>query len=81
MKKTIAFLLLIYLASCSNADRAKIGGYGDNFTIKIISCDTVIKYSSIGKVRSESNSDGYYFLDSSTGKLVEVSGTVIIEQK
>jgi hypothetical protein len=81
MKKTIAFLSLFYLASCTNADKAKLSGYGDNFIIKVVSCDTIITYNSIGKVQSESSSDGYYFLDAKTGKLIEVSGNIIIEQK
>jgi hypothetical protein len=45
-----------------------------------MSCDTVITYKSSGKVISENGSDGYYFNDATTGKLIEVSGTVIIEQ-
>ena len=81
MKNLIALLVLVItFASCTDATRAKLGGYGDTFTVKVVACDTVIIYKSSGKVISESNSDGYYFNDAATGKLVEVSGNVIIEQ-
>ena len=81
MKNLIALLVLVItFASCTDATRAKLGGYGDTFTVKVVTCDTVITYKSSGKVISESNSDGYYFNDAATGKLVEVSGNVIIEQ-
>ena len=82
MKKTITFLALtiIALSSCTDATRSKIGGYGDTYTVKVVSCDTIITYHSTGKVLSEDKSDGYYFTNEANGKLVEVSGNVIIEQ-
>ncbi len=81
MKKLIALsVLVITFASCTDATRAKLSGYGDTYTIKVMSCDTIITYKSSGKVISEGQSDGYYFNDATTGKLIEVSGTVIIEQ-
>ncbi len=81
MKQLIALLVLVItFASCTDATRAKLGGYGDTYTIKVMSCDTIITYKSSGKVISENGSDGYYFNDATTGKLIEVSGTVIIEQ-
>ena len=83
MKKILitAAIIAATLSSCTDATRSKMGGYGDTFTVKVISCDTVITYHSTGKVISEQHSDGYYFNDAATGKLVEVSGTVIIEQE
>ena len=82
MKKTITFLALaiIALSSCTDATRSKIGGYGNTYTVKVVSCDTIITYHSTGKVISEDKSDGYYFTNEANGKLVEVSGNVIIEQ-
>jgi len=81
MKQVLAIAMLFSIASCTDATMSKMGGYGDKFTIKIVSCDTIITYHSTGKVVSEEKSDGYYFTDASTGKLVEVSGNVIIEQQ
>ena len=78
-------LLLATVASmeigCTDATMSKMGGYGDTFTVKVLCPDTIITYHSTGKVVSEENSDGYYFTDKATGKLIEVSGTVIIEQE
>lgn len=68
-------------SGCTDATMSKMGGYGDTFTIKVLGPDTVLVYHSTGKVISEENSDGYYFTDKATGKLVEVSGSVIIEQE
>ncbi|UZR99534.1 hypothetical protein [Chondrinema litorale] len=69
--------------SCTDAERAKIGGLGDEFKIEMINCDgTVAKtWISSGKVLSEANSDGYYFEDKETGKLIEVTGRLIITKQ
>ena len=83
MKKTLISLVAIatLLSSCTDAELSKLGGYGDTFVIKVLGPDTLITYHSTGKVLSEKNSDGYYFTSKETGKLVEVSGNVIIEQE
>ena len=83
MKKLfiIPALALMIGSGCTDATMSKMGGYGDTFTIKVLGPDTVITYHSTGKVISEENSDGYYFTDKATGKLVEVSGNIIIEQE
>ena len=48
----------------------------------MLNCDGAVARSwiSTGKVRSEQNSDGYYFMDKATGLLVEVTGSIIITQ-
>lgn len=83
MKKLALAALVItaVLTSCTDAVQSKIGGYGSTYTVKVLGPDTVIVYHSTGKVISEDKSDGYYFEDASTHKLVEVSGSVIIEQE
>jgi hypothetical protein len=78
------FALLTIMAtmvSCTDAEKSKLGGYGDTFTIKVLGPDTIITYHSTGKVISEDKSDGYYFTNAANGKLVEVSGNVIIEEE
>lgn len=82
MKKLLLLgaILLLFL-SCTDAGRAKFGGYGDDFKIEILSSNTgeVVKtYYSSGKVLSEGNSDGYFFMDSATGELTEVAGGIIV---
>lgn len=90
MKKTNFYVLVFFLVltimammltSCTDATMSKMGGYGDTFTVKVLGPDTIITYHSTGKVISEENSDGYYFTNRETGKLIEVSGNVIIEQE
>jgi hypothetical protein len=76
-----ALTLMASMVSCTDASMSKIGGYGDTFTIKVLGPDTVITYHSTGKVISEEKSDGYYFTNAANGKLVEVSGNIIIEQE
>lgn len=69
------------MSSCTDAELGKMGGFGETYTVKVLGPDTVITYHSTGKVLSEKSSDGYYFTSKETGKLVEVSGAVIIEQE
>jgi hypothetical protein len=78
------FALLTIMAtmvSCTDAEKSKLGGYGDTFMVKVLGPDTIITYHSTGKVISEDKSDGYYFTNAANGKLVEVSGNVIIEEE
>ncbi len=89
MKKSNFYVVMLFtlltimatMVSCTDAEKSKLGGYGDTFTVKVIGPDTIITYHSTGKVISEQHSDGYYFTNRETGKLIEVSGNVIIEQE
>jgi len=81
MKKILLILFTsVFIYSCTDATRSKIGGLGQEFTVKVLGHDTIITYHSSGKVVNESNTDGYYFNEKETGKLIEVSGTIIIEE-
>ena len=89
MKKSNFYVVMLFtlltimasMVSCTDAEKSKLGGYGDTFTVKVLGPDTVITYHSTGKVISEKESDGYYFTNRETGKLVEVSGNIIIEEE
>jgi len=89
MKKSNFYVVLLFtvltimatMVSCTDATMSKMGGYGDTFTIKVLGPDTMITYHSTGKVISEDGSDGYFFTNRENGKLVEVSGNIIIEQE
>ena len=71
---------LVILAACTDAQRAKMGGLGNKATVVCWSGDSVIyRGRSTGKVSNEEHSDGYYFRDSARGKLVEVSGSCVLE--
>ena len=80
MKKIllISFLLLTY--ACTDAKKAKFGGFGSKFQIEMLNCDGSVArtWISSGKVSSEQNSDGYYFMEQGTGKLIEVTGRLVI---
>lgn len=78
----ILFISAILLTSCTDAQQSKIAGLGSKYKIELINCDGTVArtWISSGKVLTEQNSDGYYFNDSSTGQLVEVTGTLIITQ-
>ena len=69
--------------SCTDAEKAKWGGLGDEFKVEMINCDGTVArtWISSGKVLSESSSDGYYFMDKQTGKLIEVTGRLVITKQ
>ena len=71
---------ILMLTSCTDATMAKFGGLGDEFQVEMMNCDGTIARSwiSSGKVQSEESSDGYYFKDKESGKLIEVTGRIII---
>jgi len=75
--------LVMGSTSCTDAQRSKIGGLGNEFKVEMINCDGTVARSwiSSGKVSSESNSDGYYFKDKKTGKLIEVTGRLVITKQ
>ena len=83
MKKLLFIALtILFCFSCSDARKAKKFGRGSEFRIEMLNCDGTVARSwiSSGKVRSEQRSAGYYFMDKSTGLLVEVTGSIIITQ-
>lgn len=77
---TMLAVALLGSVSCTDAERAKFGGYGGEFKVEMINCDGSVArtWISSGKVQSEKSSDGYYFNDKETGKLIEVTGRLVI---
>lgn len=82
MKKILFFVVALFLCGCTTAQRAQIGAVGGSQHVKLYSqCGTVIQeWDSDGVVHTEEASDGWYFADKTTGKLVRLSGTVVITQ-
>lgn len=76
----VIFYILIALAvsSCTDARKARATAYGSPFKVEMINCDGSVSksWTSTGKPLSESNSDGYFFLDDK-GNYVEVTGRLI----
>ncbi len=74
----IAIIVFVF-SSCTDSTQAKLSGYGSKYKVEFVSGGQIVRtYVSTGKVQSEDKSDGYYFMDSSTGQLVEMSGDIII---
>lgn len=68
-------ITIVALAGCTEAQRGKLYSLGDQARVTCYSGGTMIYDGvSTGKVSSEDSSDGYYFRDSETGKMKEVSG-------
>jgi len=83
MKYSLIALVVacLSLSSCTDADRAKMGGIGSKFKVEMYSGGTKVReWISSGKVHSEQGSDGYYFNDTATNTVVEVSGDVVITE-
>lgn len=72
-------VLALLLTGCSDANLGKMTAFGKSRSIKCYSGSKLI-YSghSTGKIKSEAQSDGYYFVEKGTGKLMEVSGNCVI---
>ena len=81
MKNLKYLVLVVLLASCTDAKQSKLNGFGKRYKIEVLNGGQIIRtYTSSGKISSEHNSDGYYFNDEATNKLIEVSGDVIITE-
>ena len=80
IKTSILVILAAALVSCSDADRAAFFAYGQKHHVTLYSGGKIVReWHTTGKIENEANSDGYYFNDDETHKLVAVSGTVVIE--
>ena len=61
---------------------SQVNSLGSTFKVTLYSDGTAVRtWVSTGKVMTESESDGWYFTDSKTKKLVRVSGCVVVEQE
>lgn len=80
MKKVIIALAAVAaLTACTDGMMGKVKAYGGSATVECYSGTLLIfKGESTGKVSSQEQSDGYYFVDKADGKLKEVSGNCVI---
>lgn len=82
--KTLMALVLIIgclalIVGCTDGKLGKLTSYGSSRSIECYSGGVLIyKGKSTGKINSEQNSDGYFFVEKGSGKLLEVSGNCII---
>lgn len=81
-KLALAAALLAVLTSCTAAGRANLGAIGSNHKVLLYSGGQLVgQWESYGVVHNEGQSDGFYFEDAKTHKLIELTGTVVIEQE
>jgi len=77
----ILLLVILSCTGCTNAERAKLCSLGGKHKITLYSGGVAVRvWHSTGYIQNEQKSDGYYFEDDATHKLVSISGTVVIEQ-
>lgn len=82
MKKLIAVSLLALCCGCKSATRAQLFSLGSRHHIACYSGDRLIyEGDSPGNISNEGQSDGWYWQDEKTGKLVEATGPCIITQE
>ena len=78
MKKVLIVAIFV-MFSCTDADMACMGAYGDQARVKCYSGTKLIyDGKSTGKISSAAHSDGYLFKDAATGELVEISGNCVL---
>jgi len=81
MKKVLIALSLLALSGCTDADRAQIAGFGNKYRITLYSGGEPVRtWVSTGKVHAETQSDGWFFMDAATGRLVRMFGDSVVEQ-
>lgn len=79
---TLAIMFTVALGACSDAKRQAFGALGKprKVTVYPANGDSARVWITTGKLVNEDNSDGFYFEDAATGKLVEVYGQAVVEQ-
>lgn len=83
MSLFVAFLLplVMFGLGCKDGSRAQFFAFGSKHRVTLYSGGQKVgMWISTGNVSKHEHSDGYYFEDEATHKLIEVSGSVVIEQ-
>lgn len=83
MKLFVALLVLVFGLGCKDSEVQQFESLGSRHKVTLYGATgTVIgQWESTGNVSNQASSDGWYFRDAKTGKLVEVAGTLVIEQE
>ena len=78
----IAAFALAATVGCKDATRAQWKAMGSKHKVTVYSGGVAVRtFTSTGNVSNEAQTDGWYFEDDATHKLVEVAGPVVIEQE
>ena len=84
MKKLLVVAIVaLGLSSCKDSTMAQFNALGKHHIVTLYAADgkVINTWESTGNVSNQTSSDGWYFEDVTTGKLVEISGTMIITVK
>ncbi len=77
----LLLVALVALGGCKGADLAQFKSLGSRHHITCYSGGKVIwEGDSTGNISNEAHSDGFYFRDEKTQKLVELSGQCVVLQ-
>ncbi len=80
MKKLILIMAIALLPiGCKDATQAQFRSLGKRHRVEMYSGGQKVReWTSTGNISNEVHSDGWYFEDEATGKLVEVTGQLVI---
>lgn len=82
MRATILLAFVLVVTSCTEGYRSKAAAFYSGAAARV-TCYSggkpIYDSCSTGKVSSEKESDGYFFRDAVTNRLVEVSGECVID--
>jgi hypothetical protein len=82
MKKVgfMIVLMMLAMSACTDAKMKQFTTIGSKAHVKCYSCGVVILDTySTGKVGTEEQSDGWYFEDQNTGKLIRTNADCVVE--
>ena len=80
MKYLFIVICLAGMYGCTDASIADFQSLGNEHTITLYSGGKAVRtWISTGKVVTETNSDGYIFMDKETENVVKVTGDLVIE--
>lgn len=74
-------LLCVFALSCTDAKKARLGGYGNEFKIELMNCDGSVAQTWISSGKVDSKGNGYYFKEKNTGKLIQLTGSLVITEQ
>lgn len=75
----VVILIVVAIVGCTDAVRAQYTSIGSAGTITCYSGGKEIgRWTSTGKIATEEHSDGWFFQDASTSKLIRISGNCVV---
>lgn len=78
MKKLLLVFVSLISLSCTDADLGKLKSLGSNARVRCWSGgQLILDEISSGKILSEKNSNGYYFISEKSGEMIEVDADCI----